>query len=73
MPFFILSPLNDFSFNKNGFERFVQEGCDQGPREFTSGWNIFDQLPDAMSNMPNAAFNLVKVGSSKGLVKISAS
>ena len=69
MPFFILSPLNDFSFNKMGF----QEGCDQGLREFTSGWNTFDQFPDSMSNMPNSDFNLVKVGSSKGLVKISAS
>ena len=70
MPFFILSPLNDFSFNK---KMSVQERCDQGPREFTSGWNTFDQFPDSMSNMPNSAFNLVKVGSSKGFVKISAS
>lgn len=67
MPFFILSPLNELSFKK------FQEGCDQGPREFTSYWNTFDQFPDSMSNMPSSAFNLVKVGSSKGLVKISAS
>ena len=70
MPFFILSPLNDFF---HSIKMSFQEGCDQGPREFTSGWNTFDQFPDSMSNMPNSAFNLVKVGSSKGLVKISAS
>ena len=42
-------------------------------REFTFGWNNFDQLPELISNMPNSAFSLVKVGSSRGLVKISAS
>lgn len=42
-------------------------------REFTFGWNNFDQLPELISNMPNSVFSLVKVGSSRGLVKISAS
>ena len=60
--------MNEFNIQNWVF----QEGCNQGPREFTSGWSTFDQLPDSMSNMPNSAFNLVKVGSSKGLVKISA-
>jgi hypothetical protein len=68
MPLIIMSPLNEFIIQN----RVFQEGCDQGPREFTSGWSIFDQLPNSMSNMPNSAFSLVKVGSSKGLVKISA-
>ena len=72
MPFIILRPLNDFSL-KNGFEGLFRKGMIRDLENLHQVGTPFDQLPDSMSNMPNSAFHLVKVGPSKGFVKISAS